>query len=80
MVAKSARKLIDFLDKHRDEISPLLIMTHDYPDPDAIASCRIEASGQKGLQHPLENRLSGSYRPHGKSDHGRNPEVAHSDN
>ena len=38
MVAKSARKLIEFLDKHRDEISPLLIMTHDYPDPDAIAS------------------------------------------
>lgn len=38
MVAKSAQKLIEFLDKHREKISPLLIMTHDYPDPDAIAS------------------------------------------
>lgn len=38
MVVKSARKLIEFLDQHSEEISPLLIMTHDYPDPDAIAS------------------------------------------
>ncbi len=38
MVAKSARKLIDFLERHGEEISPLLIITHDYPDPDALAS------------------------------------------
>lgn len=38
MVSQSARKLIKFLDQSREKISPLLIMTHDYPDPDALAS------------------------------------------
>lgn len=38
MVTKSARKLIEFLDQSREKISPLLIVTHDYPDPDALAS------------------------------------------
>ncbi len=31
-------KVIKFLDKHRVSISPLLILMHNYPDPDAIAS------------------------------------------
>jgi nanoRNase/pAp phosphatase (c-di-AMP/oligoRNAs hydrolase) len=35
---RSARKLVGFLSKHRRSISPLLILTHDYPDPDALAS------------------------------------------
>ena len=38
MVFKSAQKLIDFLEKRHSGISPLLILTHDYPDPDALAS------------------------------------------
>jgi nanoRNase/pAp phosphatase (c-di-AMP/oligoRNAs hydrolase) len=32
------RKLLRFLEKQKDSISPLLIVTHDYPDPDAIAT------------------------------------------
>ncbi len=38
MVSKSARKLLDFLDANKGKISPLLILTHDYPDPDALSS------------------------------------------
>ncbi len=33
-----ARLLLRFLAKRRDRISPLLILTHDYPDPDALAA------------------------------------------
>lgn len=33
-----ARKLLRYLAKHREELNPLLILTHDYPDPDALAS------------------------------------------
>ncbi len=32
------RALLEFLDRHREELSPLLILTHDFPDPDALAS------------------------------------------
>lgn len=35
---ENARKLLQFLSKKKDSISPLLILTHDYPDPDALAS------------------------------------------
>ncbi len=35
---KHGRSLLRFLSKHRESISPLLILTHDYPDPDALAS------------------------------------------
>jgi nanoRNase/pAp phosphatase (c-di-AMP/oligoRNAs hydrolase) len=38
MVTNSARKLLTFLDQNTGKISPLLILTHDYPDPDALAS------------------------------------------
>ena len=38
MVSKNARKLLKFLDQGPGKISPLLILTHDYPDPDALAS------------------------------------------
>ena len=33
-----ARRLLGFLDERRTTLSPLLILTHDFPDPDAIAS------------------------------------------
>lgn len=33
-----ARHLLDYLAEHRDRLSPLLIATHDHPDPDALAS------------------------------------------
>jgi nanoRNase/pAp phosphatase (c-di-AMP/oligoRNAs hydrolase) len=34
----NAQKLLNFLSKRRDRLSPLLILTHDYPDPDALAA------------------------------------------
>jgi len=34
----NAGKLLDFLSRKRDSLSPLLILTHDYPDPDALAA------------------------------------------
>lgn len=34
----SARKLLRFLHARRKELSPMLILTHDYPDPDTLAS------------------------------------------
>lgn len=36
--APHARRLLHFLARRKKTISPLLILTHDYPDPDAIAS------------------------------------------
>ncbi len=33
-----AARLLDFLSRRKDSLSPLLILTHDYPDPDALAS------------------------------------------
>ncbi len=33
-----ARKLLTFLSRKKKSISPLLIITHDFPDPDALAS------------------------------------------
>lgn len=36
-VVRNARKLLKFLEDNKDRISPLLILTHDYPDPDALA-------------------------------------------
>jgi nanoRNase/pAp phosphatase (c-di-AMP/oligoRNAs hydrolase) len=34
----NARKLLQFLEQKREALSPLLILAHDYPDPDALAS------------------------------------------
>jgi nanoRNase/pAp phosphatase (c-di-AMP/oligoRNAs hydrolase) len=33
-----ALELSNFLETNKDRLSPLLILTHDYPDPDALAS------------------------------------------
>jgi nanoRNase/pAp phosphatase (c-di-AMP/oligoRNAs hydrolase) len=33
-----ARRLLDFLQQGRRRLSPLLILTHDHPDPDALAA------------------------------------------
>ena len=35
---QKTRKLLRFLEKKKEAISPLLILTHDHPDPDALAS------------------------------------------
>ena len=36
--ANHARKLLHFLEERKKSLTPLLILTHDFPDPDAIAS------------------------------------------
>ncbi|MFA7254653.1 MAG: DHH family phosphoesterase [Candidatus Omnitrophota bacterium] len=38
IAAHHGRKLLRFLEKKKEALSPLLIVTHDYPDPDAIAT------------------------------------------
>ena len=35
---KNARKLLKFLDENKSSLSPLLIVMHDYPDPDALSA------------------------------------------
>ena len=35
---KNAKKLLQYLEDQRELLSPLLILTHNYPDPDALAS------------------------------------------
>ncbi len=35
---KNARRILRFLASRKEKISPLLILTHDYPDPDSLAS------------------------------------------
>jgi len=42
--ARHGQVLLDFLGAHKDSLSPLLILTHDFPDPDALAAAY-------GLQH-----------------------------
>ena len=37
-IDESAKKLLNFLEERKDSISPLLILTHNFPDPDALAS------------------------------------------
>jgi len=32
------RRLLAYLSRHRQRLAPLLILTHDFPDPDALAS------------------------------------------
>jgi nanoRNase/pAp phosphatase (c-di-AMP/oligoRNAs hydrolase) len=42
-----AQALVRFLEERRESLSPLLILTHDYPDPDALAAAF-------GLQHMVQ--------------------------
>jgi nanoRNase/pAp phosphatase (c-di-AMP/oligoRNAs hydrolase) len=35
---ENGRRLLAYLGRHRQRLSPLLILTHDFPDPDALAS------------------------------------------
>jgi nanoRNase/pAp phosphatase (c-di-AMP/oligoRNAs hydrolase) len=37
-IESDAQRLLDFLSSRRDSLSPLLILTHNYPDPDALAA------------------------------------------
>lgn len=48
--AEHGRRLLTYLSRHRQRLSPLLILTHDFPDPDALASAFA-------LQHLAESVL-----------------------
>jgi nanoRNase/pAp phosphatase (c-di-AMP/oligoRNAs hydrolase) len=50
-VVRNARKLLRYLEEKKGKLSPLLILTHDYPDPDAIA-CAL------GLQYLAEKKFN----------------------
>lgn len=47
---RHATRLLEFLEEKQATLSPLLIMTHDYPDPDALASAL-------GLKHLAEQKF-----------------------
>ena len=52
-LTRNAKKILAFLEEKREKISPLLILTHDYPDPDALASAvalRYLAESGFGIQ------------------------------
>lgn len=44
----NVRRLVEFLSGKKTSISPLLILTHDYPDPDALAgACALKYLAEK---------------------------------
>ena len=50
-IVKEGHQLISFLSKKGKTISPLLIMTHDYPDPDSLASAfALKYLAEEGFQ------------------------------
>jgi nanoRNase/pAp phosphatase (c-di-AMP/oligoRNAs hydrolase) len=48
--ADSAKQLLEFLERNRESLSPLLILPHDFPDPDAL-------SAAFGLQYLAQQRF-----------------------
>lgn len=55
-VVKEGHQLISFLSKKGQSISPLLILTHDYPDPDSLASAyalKVLAEQGFGIQSKI---------------------------
>ncbi|MCB1124220.1 MAG: DHH family phosphoesterase, partial [Verrucomicrobiae bacterium] len=55
MIADSANALLNFLHQKRDSNSPMLIMMHDYPDPDALASaCGLKFLAETAFNIPAK--------------------------
>ena len=51
------QKLLRFLQRNRRKLSPLLILTHDYPDPDALAAAfALQHLAQSGFG--IESRIA----------------------
>jgi nanoRNase/pAp phosphatase (c-di-AMP/oligoRNAs hydrolase) len=47
---KKIRRLLNFLSENKERLSPLLILTHDYPDPDSLASaCALRLLAERGF-------------------------------
>lgn len=56
IAAVHGRKLLRFLEKKKDALSPLLIVMHDYPDPDAIATAMaLQYLGER--LHGIKSRI-----------------------
>ena len=54
------RRLLAFLGRHRRQLSPLLILTHDFPDPDALASAfGLQYLAQSAFDIPSRIAYSG---------------------
>ena len=52
-----AQDLLDFLAKNQQSLSPLLILPHDYPDPDALAAAfALQFLAKKSFQ--IESRIA----------------------
>jgi len=52
-----AQELLGFLAKNRESLSPLLILPHDYPDPDALAAAfALHFLAKEGFQ--IESRIA----------------------
>jgi nanoRNase/pAp phosphatase (c-di-AMP/oligoRNAs hydrolase) len=52
-----AQELLDFLAKNQQSLSPLLILPHDYPDPDALAAAfALQFLAKKVFQ--IESRIA----------------------
>jgi len=48
--ADYAKRLLEYLERNRESLSPMLILPHDFPDPDAL-------SAAFGLQHLAQHRF-----------------------
>lgn len=55
-VVRNARKLLHYLEEKKTKLSPLLILTHDYPDPDAIA-CALGLQYLAGTKFGISSRI-----------------------
>lgn len=56
VTAKNARLLLRFLARRSRSLSPLLILTHDYPDPDTLASAyalKVLAARRFGIESKI---------------------------
>jgi nanoRNase/pAp phosphatase (c-di-AMP/oligoRNAs hydrolase) len=47
---RKVQKFLKFLSENKEKLSPLLILTHDYPDPDSLASaCALQVLTERGF-------------------------------
>lgn len=77
MAAQFGRKLLHFLEVKKSAISPLLIVTHDYPDPDALAAAMALQYLGASLRDQIQDRLQGEHRPRREPGHGESPQSSH---
>ena len=65
--AEQGRRLLAHLGRHRHQLSPLLILTHDFPDPDALAAAfalQHLAQSVFGIPTRIAYGQDGTWIPH----------------